>query len=205
MSRPTPRPPRRRRRGETLERAIHQAALAELADTGYARLTFEHVAARAGASRMSLYRRWPTKQALVLDTLDSAYPDLGALPDTGNLRTDLLACLAQMAAFLAGPGGRAVRSLIAEPPNPQHNALADAVRQRVLQPRLDTIRAAFVRAADRGEIPRDAPTPLLARTGPALVFQHLIFHDAPPQPDDLAEIVDHVLLPLTQPRQPRGY
>ena len=58
---------RHRRRGATLERAIHEAVFTELADVGYAAFTIESVASRARTGKASIYRRWPTKQDLVLD------------------------------------------------------------------------------------------------------------------------------------------
>ena len=67
---------RSRRRGDKLEHALYAAALAELADVGYGRLTMEGIAARARTGKAALYRRWPTKHALVLDALCHALPPL---------------------------------------------------------------------------------------------------------------------------------
>ncbi|MEO7262767.1 MAG: helix-turn-helix domain-containing protein, partial [Jatrophihabitantaceae bacterium] len=60
---------RQRKRGVALERAIKDATLAELACGGYGSVTIESVAARAQTGKASIYRRWPTKQELVLDAL----------------------------------------------------------------------------------------------------------------------------------------
>ncbi|HEX9230648.1 MAG TPA: helix-turn-helix domain-containing protein, partial [Jatrophihabitantaceae bacterium] len=62
-----PVPVRHRRRGEALERAIHAAVFTELAEVGYAAFTIESVASRAHTGKASIYRRWPTKQDLVLE------------------------------------------------------------------------------------------------------------------------------------------
>lgn len=80
-----------RRRGQALESAILQAAWDVLGESGYAGFTFEAVAARAGTSRPVLYRRWPTRDDLLLATLrefwwSSPIP----VPDTGSLRQDAL-------------------------------------------------------------------------------------------------------------------
>src|ERR1700748_2465701 len=97
-----PRPARRRRYGQELESALLVAAWDKLLETGYARLTMESVAKRAGTSEPVLYRRWPNKDQLVLAAMEhyrTANPVV--LPDTGALRTDLLAELT------AGPKARA--------------------------------------------------------------------------------------------------
>ena len=67
---------RPRRRG-VLNSAIFQATLAELADVGYSRLTKERVAERAGASKASLYRRWPSRMELAIDAAYHLAPDPG--------------------------------------------------------------------------------------------------------------------------------
>ena len=61
------RPVRRRRRGTAVEKAISDAVLAELAEVGFGRLTFESVAERAGTGKSPLYRRWPDTVSLVID------------------------------------------------------------------------------------------------------------------------------------------
>jgi AcrR family transcriptional regulator len=58
-----------RRRGDVLNSAIFEATLDELAEVGYPKLTMERVAARAGASKASVYRRWPSRMELVLDAV----------------------------------------------------------------------------------------------------------------------------------------
>ena len=96
---------RPRRRGPALVEAILTAALDELRDRGYAGLTMEAVARRAGASKASLYRRWTTRSALVMDAVYRLAPRPDDLPDTGGLRGDLLAALRRSAATLQGPAG----------------------------------------------------------------------------------------------------
>ena len=66
---------RPRRRGDVLNSAIFEATLDELAEVGYAKLTMEGVAARAGASKASVYRRWPSRMELALDAVHHMAPD----------------------------------------------------------------------------------------------------------------------------------
>src|ERR1700690_266401 len=83
-----------RRRGEVLEKALLDAAWAELTERGYDHLTVDAVATRAGTSRAVLYRRWPNKQDLVLATLTQhVKAELVVAPDTGSLRGDVVALL----------------------------------------------------------------------------------------------------------------
>src|ERR1700742_1254511 len=98
MATEAPKPVRRRRHGQELESALLTAAMDELVQAGYARLTMESVARRAGTSEPVLYRRWPNKDRLVLAAMEhyrDAHPI--ALPDTGALRSDLLAELTAVA------------------------------------------------------------------------------------------------------------
>jgi AcrR family transcriptional regulator len=92
-----------RRRGEELENAILDAAWSQLAEHGYAEFTFEAIAARAGTSRPVLYRRWADRGEL----LRAAITHAGAagpveLPDTGNLRDDVVIVLSRMSDARAG-------------------------------------------------------------------------------------------------------
>src|SRR6202161_819003 len=86
--------PPERRGGEVLEKALLDAAWAELTERGYDDLTVDAVATRAGTSRAVLYRRWPSKQDLVLATLvQHVKTDFVAAPDTGSLRGDVIGLL----------------------------------------------------------------------------------------------------------------
>src|SRR6516225_6106093 len=84
------RPARARRRGAELEDAILRAAVEELIESGYAGLTMDRVARRAGTNKNTIYRRWPNRAALGI----AAYRQLAAAavpsPDTGELRGDAL-------------------------------------------------------------------------------------------------------------------
>ena len=71
--------------------AICDAALALLVEVGYDRMSMDAVAARARASKATIYRRWPGKQELVLDAVRSRGAGLTVAEDTGCLRGDLVA------------------------------------------------------------------------------------------------------------------
>jgi AcrR family transcriptional regulator len=189
-----------RRTGATLERAIHAAVLQELAETGYAGLALDRVARRAGIGRASLYRRWTTKADLVADALAGVLPAVDAAPNTGNVRGDLLVCFEQMHRFLDGLGRLAVQAIAAELHNPADNALITLFRDRVLEPRLRIVLDVLLAGAARGEIRAEAAVPMLARTGPALLFQHLMMYGTPAPRTIVEDIVDRVILPAAAPR-----
>ncbi len=82
-----------RRRGSELDGAIFAAVFAELADHGYAGLTFEGVARRAQTSKPVLYRRWPSRLDMVVAALTSESDDVLRAADTGSLAGDVDATL----------------------------------------------------------------------------------------------------------------
>jgi AcrR family transcriptional regulator len=188
-----------RRRGAVLEQAIHAAVLTELAEVGYANLALDRVAQRARIGRASLYRRWSAKSDLVADAVAHALPPLDAPPDTGDVRQDLLACFEQMHRMLDGLGRLAFQALAAELHHPGDNALIALLRERVLEPRLQVVLDVLLRAAGRGQIRAEAAVPILARTGPALMLQHLVLFGAPPPRSQIEDIIDRVVLPAARP------
>lgn len=189
-----------RRRGDVLVNAILAATLDELRDHGYAALTMDGVAARAGASKASLYRRWDTRAALVMDAVYQLAPLPDRIPDTGCLRGDLLAVLRQSATVLQGPAGAALRGMLAE-------ALPEPDRVRELRTRSrgrnrGLMAEVLRRAVERTEIPPEAVIPTRLEVGAALLRNHYLFHQEPLDEQVLTDIVDDVLLPLftTVPR-----
>ncbi|HEX2033516.1 MAG TPA: TetR/AcrR family transcriptional regulator, partial [Chloroflexota bacterium] len=89
----------------TLVRAIYEAALAECLELGYGRMTMEGVAARARTGKAALYRRWGSKQELLLESMETLLFESLEAPHTGSLRGDLLAILTGMADTIAGRRG----------------------------------------------------------------------------------------------------
>lgn len=96
---PAPRPPDATRRSDRSRRAILDAALALVGESGYNKLTIEAIAARAGVGKQTIYRWWPSKAAVLLDASLALAGDAGAegewtgFPDTGDLAADLKSVL----------------------------------------------------------------------------------------------------------------
>ena len=158
-----------RRRGPALDAAILEAALEELREVGYARLTMERVAERARASKASLYRRWPDRARLVVDVIHHLMPGHGSPPDTGSLRGDVLTMLRQTAVQLEGEAGQALRGLLSE--LLQDPDTAAEIRRYGRGNSAGMLREIIARAAARGECDPAAVTDRRIEAGPAMVFQ----------------------------------
>jgi len=189
--------PKRRRRGAALESALLEAAWAELLANGYEALTYEAVAERAQTSRAVLYRRWPAKRDLAVAAVGNVVASEPApVPDTGSLRGDVIALLhaandarARLAVQLAA------RLDTADAPT-----LAD-LRDRLSRRTGEAMRTVIVRAQERGEIPDAEPSPLARVVAFRLLAYQVLMTGRAATPEEIAQIVDEVFLPLL--RAPR--
>lgn len=186
-----------RRHGEQLESALLTAAWDELVEVGYARLTMGSIARRARTSEAVLYRRWSNKDQLVLAAIEhhrKANPV--AVPDTGALRSDLIAQLTAIseafASFFAIGAAAAFSGLLADT-----GLTPSQVREKVMNAeRLPHLRTIYQRAHDRGEIDLDRiPAAVLAM--PFDLVRHDLLMDLDPlKPARIRSIVDELFLPL---------
>jgi AcrR family transcriptional regulator len=149
---------RGRPRSERARLAVLAAAAELMLARGLAAVSMDAVAARAGVSKATIYRWWPTKETLALDALYAEWA--AAQPsgvDTGSLRGDLLALLTPWARTVGSrPYGRVIAALVSEAQTDPDFAVQ--YRQRVVQPRRDQSRAILDRAIERGEIPASTKT-----------------------------------------------
>jgi AcrR family transcriptional regulator len=146
-------PVRGRPRSADADRAIVHATLSLLEEHGYAGLTMTGVAERAGVSTATLYRRWSSKEELVVGALASLVPER-APTDTGSLEGDLRETLSRMSETMSGDRGRLLLGLAGEVT--RHPALAEAMRARFSISMQDSLATMLDRAAQRGEIPPPA-------------------------------------------------
>lgn len=174
---------------------IMRAALDVLIDIGYDRLTMDAVAGRARAGKATLYRRWPSKEALIAEAAlcagaDSAEP----VPDTGTLRGDLIAMLADTAEHIDESHARAVVALLPIlPGNPQ---LARIVRERFVTQWQQMLRPLLDRGRERGEVHPERDLDLLALVLPSMAFYQTVFAEHPLDAAVLTRLIDEILLPL---------
>jgi len=145
-----------RPRSKQSEEAIIKATTRLLSDEGYANLTVGKVAARARASKSTIYRRWPTKEHLVVEAFNR-WPALKPR-DKGDVLSDLLDLFRQFLRVLHRPPSNAIMpTLVAErTQNPELAKVFDPLMQR----RRDPARAILKRAIERGELPPDTDVEL---------------------------------------------
>lgn len=153
-----------RPRDTRLHHAILDAARELLTAGGYAELSMESVAARAGVGKKTLYRRWPSKAPLVAEAVLEVYGGSGSFPvaETGNLRADLGAWLREHADFLAQPSNAAlVRALIAAAA--ARPADGDDLYQQLSAPQLDGLMTRLRRAVRDEELSAAADLDVIAQ------------------------------------------
>ncbi|MCF1485147.1 TetR/AcrR family transcriptional regulator [Agrobacterium vitis] len=185
----------RRRRGAALEDAILDAAWVELIEQGYADMTLESVAKRAGTSRPVLHRRWPSRTKLATAAL-GRYLALNPIdvPDLGSIRSE-------MAVLLRGLSDRARPDLtrlivdmtgdLAE----SNSNLAD-IRGKIANDRL--IRTILDRGVERGEIDPSRLTPRIVSLPTDLARHEMLMTLKPLSDEVILEIVEEVVLPLVR-------
>jgi AcrR family transcriptional regulator len=187
-----------RRRGAALEEALLDAAWNELQAVGYANLTMEAVADRAGTSRAVLYRRWRNRAELVLAATRRHRPRLsGDVPDTGSLRGDVIAVLTGASDRLAEDDVENVYGLLSEYfADPE---LFARVQDQVFPVGAGVMATILKHAEERGEV-RHGISRRIA-TLPIDLLRHELFRTrTPPSKQVIAEIVDDVFIPLVRVR-----
>ncbi|SDS22875.1 TetR/AcrR family transcriptional regulator [Jiangella sp. DSM 45060] len=182
-------------RGEQREDAVLRATLELLAEIGYGSLTMDAVAARAKASKATIYRRWSGKAQLVTAAIErhTAAADHPA-PDTGTLRGDLLGLLRPMRDRLTDESAALVLGLLTAMRDDA--TLAAAVRARLIGVKRDAFAPALRRAAGRGEIAGEPEHGLIAEVASALLFSRLFVTGEPLDDAFLDRLADAVILPL---------
>lgn len=139
---------------ERVTDAITAAVLDELAEAGYARMSMEAVARRAGVGKAAIYRRWASKQAMVEQIVADLAWHAVPVPDTGNLRDDVSSYLAHAAALRADlRTARIITDLSAEAI--RNERLAQTFYAALREPRRAAGTEMLQHAIDRGELPAD--------------------------------------------------
>ena len=176
------------------ESEILDAALALLALVGYDRMTMDAIAAEAKAGKATLYRRWSTKAALVVDAILRSKETLQAPEtDTGSLRGDLIA----MACGHGGLSDERTSQTMAGVITALHHDpdFAEEFRTRVVQPKLEVGRRVFERARARGEITADLDLDLFAPALAGIVLHRSFVLGLSVDEKTVARVVDEIILP----------
>jgi AcrR family transcriptional regulator len=186
---PLPRAP-----GRPVDPAIDEGLLHAtqdlLIEEGFERLTMDAVARRCGASKATIYRRWPSKIALVVAAAAALFipPEL---PDTGDLREDLLACARAYVQH-----GRYARVLAVVLAAAQHDAvLRDAAREAIGVPFSGLFDEVLTRAVERAWVADTVDVDVVAEIFPAIAYERVAARGLVLTEGDVVRVVDSALLP----------
>jgi AcrR family transcriptional regulator len=174
---------RPRRQGVT--EAILEATLALAEEQGIDELTIESIAARANISRPTLYRRWPSKDALLEDTLEVMVDRFRVDPETGNVRDDLIELFGVLIERFEGPLG-------------QMMDLFYTVKRADLAPRTRArakahLRSIVSRGVDRKQLRADTDPDMITDLIMGLVWYRIRARNEELDVGDVTRIVDTVL------------
>ncbi|WP_104522382.1 TetR/AcrR family transcriptional regulator [Blastococcus atacamensis] len=183
-----------RPRDPSRDGVIRAAILQLLADVGYGALTMDAVAAEAGVGKATIYRRWRTKQDLVVDTISDLNRAEAQTPDTGSLEGDLRELLRTLVGVVNGPTGAATLSLLSTVP--RQPALAEAFHNGPLAVWQQSFEAVFDKAEARGEVSPTFRTSIAAETVSALLVQRWLLTGRTVDETFADQVLDSVVLPL---------
>jgi AcrR family transcriptional regulator len=180
------------------EQEILDAALEVLAEVGYDRLTMDAVAQRANASKATLYRRWNSKAKLVVEALARMKTTAEELPDTGDLRGDLVAAFCGMGGLTdhdtTATFGAVVTAVTTDP------EFAAEFREQVVGPKSQMSRTVFERARDRGELRADLDLDLIVPALSGIVLHRVFVLGEQPDAALIERAIDQIILPAVRPQ-----
>ncbi|GAA3141754.1 TetR/AcrR family transcriptional regulator [Nonomuraea roseoviolacea] len=184
------------RRSERSRHAILEAARALIGEVGYGKVSIEAIAARAGVGKQTIYRWWPSKGAVVFESILALSQDAEggevALPDTGDLEADLKLVMRATAAEFADPAFDApIRALTMEIVNDP--GLAAQYHERLAGP-LDEAKKARLRAAqEAGQLAADADLDLVLDVLYSPLHRRWLHRSGPLTPEYADALVDVTL------------
>jgi AcrR family transcriptional regulator len=173
-----------------VEQAVFEATLRLLATRDYGEISVETLAERAGVSRTTIYRRWPSKAALVAAAVSSLYLDRVEVPDTGSLSEDLVKLLTETYRVMADGDGRVLEKLVRQ--SGQNPELTELVRS-ILYARRRMYATILNRAIARGEMPPEADQELVLDLLLGPLWFRLLVSGAPITPVAARSVVELVL------------
>jgi AcrR family transcriptional regulator len=159
-----------RPRDPDLEQRVQDAVIELYCEVGWAALTFDAVARRAGVGKSALYLRWPTKERLLLDALAARTRPL-TFPDTGSVREDLLNFARQMFEYYLGQNGLVTIRISLEATT-QPELLASVQEQG--SSHILAARAIVHRGIARGELPAGTSPTLVTDMVAGAVLNHVL-------------------------------
>ncbi len=190
---PGVRPPGRPR-SERARRAILRAANELLEGGGFAAVTVEAIAERAGVSKATVYRWWPNRAAVVMDGFLSTVSSQVPFPHTGRAREDIRLHMRRLTEAFGGRMGRTVAALIAE--GQANPGLAEALRSRWLSVRRAEAREILELGIARGELREDLGPEVAVDVLYGPIYYRLLVGHAPLNADFADALADYVFAGL---------
>ncbi|OWA35798.1 TetR family transcriptional regulator [Saccharibacillus sp. O16] len=191
-----------RKRDHTRDEKILEAAIDILAESSFDGMTMDKVAARAKAGKATMYRRWSSKGELVRDALawmNRSHLDLDHLPDSGNLREDLLLLIRPQS---MAEEERKLRVLAGLGSFLQHPEFGDTGMAGIFDPWADANLQLMKRAAARGEISKHANLELACWVITSTSAFHGLVERKPFEKAFYADLLDGVVLPALRSPKP---
>lgn len=181
-----------RPRSAESHRAILDATIELVAEEGMQGASIEAIAARAGVGKATIYRRWSSKEDLIVDALSELHP-LTKLVDTGNLREDLIAVLTGFVQQVrAHPHlERLMFRVIGEAKT--HPGFLQILHDRVYAPRLEQMDRFIGQAQARGELRSDLDTIFIGSLVAGPFLFHMLVSDILPVPYPLEELPEKIV------------
>jgi AcrR family transcriptional regulator len=173
-----------------------------LQEHGYDGLTVDAVAAKARASKATVYRRWPSKAELVLAAFIEGIRQVAVPPETGTLRGDLLR-MGQLICQHGQQHAGTIRAVLVE--ISRNPALNDVMQHQFIEQRKALMDHILAQAVDRGEIDQAAINDELWDLLPHYLIFRSIISGPPPTEQTVEALVDEVIVPsLTRSRKANG-
>lgn len=177
------------RRGEHVRQNVLAAALEELAANGFDGATVAGVAKRSGVHETTVYRRWVTRENLLVAALLERSADAIPAPDTGSTREDLLAMVRGVIAYAGSAEGTAVLRAALLPVDDAYAGAREAFWAR----RLDALSPVVTRGIERGDVRADIDARLLLEMLVAPIHGRLLLTGEPVDDDFAQQLVDQAL------------
>lgn len=185
-------------RSARIREAVLRAALRELSETGWDALSVERIAERSGVHKTTIYRRWGSADRVALEALLKRGSEGIPIPDTGDVRLDLIALCQSIAVSISEPIGRSVAgAAIGAADSSSIRTVADAFWSE----RFEQAGSIVTNAVDRGQLPADASPDRIIEGIAAPVWFRVMVSRVQVTDSWLSEVVDSALETARMPQK----
>jgi AcrR family transcriptional regulator len=181
-----------RPRSARADHAIREATLDCFIEDGFRGMSMDAIAARAGVGKATIYRRWKSKEELLVDSIASLNENLEPV-DTGSVATDLVTLIQNVAMRKESKAGQCMQQIL--PQLRDNPRLGDIYKQGVIEPRRRLARGIFERGVERGELRADVDLEVaIDMVVGAVVFRKLLGDLDPMNVEDyISKVVDQAM------------